>query len=60
MLINRTFSPKVQFRHNCAIPSIKLFNIIIEGYIRKFNVTAATEIVIIELIELPDSKTHNA
>ena len=50
---------QVQFCHNYAIPSIKSFNIIIEGYIRKSNVAAATEIVIMGPIELFNSKTHN-
>ena len=42
------------------MPFIRPFNIIIEGYIRKPNISAATEIVIMGPMELFNSKTHNA
>ena len=51
--------PQVYIPYNSTIPSIRLFNIIIEGYIRKSNVTTATEIVIIGPVELFNSKTYN-
>ena len=51
--------PQVQLCYNSAVLSIKPFNIIIEGYIRKSNIAIAAEIVIIKPIELPDKKTYN-
>ena len=52
--------PQVQICYNSAVPSIRPFNIIIEGYIYKSNIAVVTKIVIMGPVELSNSKTHNA